>query len=148
MKLRFPYAAWQLSLSATAREAHGPQQRPTAKINEYNFKIIIKSLFKKKKKRKTQCMHAQLLSRVWLFSNSMDCSLPCSPDHGILQSKILEWVALSFSRGSSQPRDGTCVSCIGGQILYHWATQEAPERRNLSWGAHFLCILSPNPGGT
>ena len=42
--------------------------------------------------------------------------------------KILEWVAISFSRGSSQPRDWICVSCIGRQILYHWATWEASTK--------------------
>ena len=57
----------------------------------------------------------------------MDCSLPGSSVHGIFQARILEWVAISFSRGFSQPRDQTfisCVSCIGRQILYHWATRE------------------------
>ena len=55
----------------------------------------------------------------------MDCSPPGSSVHGILQARILKWVALSSSRGSSQPRDWTCVSCIGRRILYHWATKEA-----------------------
>ena len=44
----------------------------------------------------------------------MDCSLPCSSVRGILQARILEWVAISFSRRSSQPRDETRVSCIAG----------------------------------
>ena len=44
--------------------------------------------------------------------------------HGISQAIILEWVTMSFSRGFSQPRDQTHVSCIGRQILYHWATRE------------------------
>ena len=56
----------------------------------------------------------------------MDCSLPSSSVHGIVQARILEWVAISFSRGSSWPTDGTCISCIDGWILYHWATREAP----------------------
>ena len=43
----------------------------------------------------------------------------------LLQARVLEWVAVSFSRGSSWPRDPTCISCIGRQILYHWATWEA-----------------------
>ena len=49
----------------------------------------------------------------------------------IVQANILEWVAISYSRGSFQPRDRTwvfCLSCIGGWILYHWATWEAPLR--------------------
>ena len=41
------------------------------------------------------------------------------------QARTLEWVAISFSRGSSRPRDQTCVSCTGGRILYHWTTREA-----------------------
>ena len=51
----------------------------------------------------------------------MDCSLPGSSVYGIFQARILEWVAIYFSRGSSQPRDWTClscVSCIGRWILY------------------------------
>ena len=55
----------------------------------------------------------------------MDSSLPGSSVHGIFQLRILEWVAISCSRGSSWPRDQTCVSCIGRWILYHWATKEA-----------------------
>ena len=56
----------------------------------------------------------------------MDCSPQGSPVHGILQAIILEWVAVPFSKGSSWPRDGTGISCISRQILYHWATWEAP----------------------
>ena len=55
----------------------------------------------------------------------MDSSLPGSSVHGISKDRILEWVAISLSRGSSRPRDWTLVSCIGRQILYHWATREA-----------------------
>ena len=49
----------------------------------------------------------------------MDCSLQRSSVHEIFQTRVLEWVAISFSRGSSQPRDRICVSFIGRQILYH-----------------------------
>ena len=45
----------------------------------------------------------------------MDCSLPGSSIHRILQARVLEWVAISFSRGSSQPRDRTLVSHIPGR---------------------------------
>ena len=55
----------------------------------------------------------------------VDCSPPGSSVHGIFQARIVEWVAISFSRGSSPSRDWTCVSCIGRQILYHCATWEA-----------------------
>ena len=52
----------------------------------------------------------------------MDYSLPGSSVHGILQARILEWVAMPFSRGSSQPRNWTWVSCITGRFFTIWAT--------------------------
>ena len=55
----------------------------------------------------------------------MDCGPPGSSVPGILQAKILEWVAISFSRGSSQPRDLTHVSCTAGRFFTIWATREA-----------------------
>ena len=56
----------------------------------------------------------------------MDCSLPGSSVHEISQARILEWITISFSRGSSPPRDQTLVSCIGRQmIIYHCVTWEA-----------------------
>ena len=67
------------------------------------------------------CGCGQLLSRVQLCG-PMDCSPPGSSVHGISQARILVWVATSYSRGSSQPRDLTqvsCVSCISRQVLYH-----------------------------
>ena len=55
----------------------------------------------------------------------MDCSLPGSSVHGILQARILEWVATSFSRESSRPRNQTQVSCIAGMFFTNWALREA-----------------------
>ena len=49
---------------------------------------------------------------------------PLSP--GILQARLLQWVTIPFSRGSSRPRDGTQVSCIAGRFFTVWATREAP----------------------
>ena len=57
--------------------------------------------------------------------NPMDCSPPGSSVHGILQARILEWVAISFSRESSQPRDWIQVSRIAGRCFNLWATREA-----------------------
>ena len=56
------------------------------------------------------CLHAKLLSHVWFFWNPMDCSPPGASVHGILQRSILEWVAMSSSRGSSQLKGWTQVS--------------------------------------
>ena len=59
------------------------------------------------------------------------CPTPCNPMdytvHGILQTRILEWVAIPFSRGSSQPRDWTQISCVAGGFFTSWATREAQE---------------------
>ena len=65
-----------------------------------------------------------------VVSNSlwpMDGSPPGSSVHGILQERVLEWVVISSSRGSSQPRDWTLVSCITGRFFTIWATREAPK---------------------
>ena len=56
--------------------------------------------------------------------NPVDCTPPGSSVHGILQARILEWVAISFSRGSSRPRDRTRVSRIAGRHFNLWATRE------------------------
>ena len=53
----------------------------------------------------------------------MDCSLPGSSVHGIFQARILEWVSISFSRGSSQPRDWTQVSRIVGRCFTVWESR-------------------------
>ena len=65
-----------------------------------------------------------VLSNSW---DSIDCSLPGSSVYGICQARILQWVAISFSRGSFQPKDQTCVSWISGRNseIYHWSTREA-----------------------
>ena len=73
----------------------------------------------------------------------MDCSPPGSSVNGIPQVRILEGVAICFSKGYSQPRDRTHVSCIGRQVLYHWANREASENARISqqhsWS--FWCLL-------
>ena len=58
----------------------------------------------------------------------MDCSLPGSSVHWIFQARILEWAAISFSRGSSWPRDRTQVSRIVGRCFTVWATRELLRR--------------------
>ena len=68
------------------------------------------------------CLHDKLLQSCPTLCDPMDCSLPGSSVQGILQARILEWVAIASSRGSSQPKDRTSisyVSCIGRWVLYH-----------------------------
>ena len=71
----------------------------------------------------------------------MDCSLPGSSVHGTFQARILEWVARPSSRGSSQPRDWThvsCVSCIGRLILYTAPSVGKPNKQcqSTQWEVH------------
>ena len=75
------------------------------------------------------------LSPVWLC-DLMDCIV-----HGILQARILEWVAFPFSRGSSQPRDGTQASRTAGGFFTSWAPREAHWELWLIKRAIFWCML-------
>ena len=80
-------------------------------------------------------MYVFSLQLCLILCDPMDCSLVGSSAHGIVQARILEWVAMSFSRGSSQPRDRTCVSCvscIGGWVLYHCTTTVEPPHNCLA----------------
>ena len=64
---------------------------------------------------------AKSLQSCLILCDPLDCSLPGSSVHGILQARTLEWAAISYSRESSRPRDPTrisYVSYIGGQVLY------------------------------
>ena len=100
---------------------------------------VTASFSKKKKKNFILLISRLVLEKSSLFLKSevaqpcptlcdpMDCSPPGSSVHGILQARILEWVAISFSRGSSQPRDQTQVSHIAGRRFNLWATREAPS---------------------
>ena len=76
------------------------------------------------------CVCARARARMHVQScltlcNPMDCSPLSSSVYGIFQGRILEWVAMPSSRGSSRPRDQICIFCIGRQILYHCDTWEA-----------------------
>ena len=96
----------------------------------------------------------------------MDCSLPSSSVHGILQARILEWVAIPFSRGSSPPGYLTWVSCIAASFFIIWATREALRDINMLkhpgenhsggelwlghtlWGTHGCSVLTWDRGGS
>ena len=75
----------------------------------------------------------------------MDCSLPGSSVHGILQARILEWDALLSSRKYSQPRDWTWIPCIGWQILYHCTNLRNHTQVQLSLN-FFGCLLWKGQG--
>ena len=67
-------------------------------------------------------MKVKVTQSCLTFCDPLDCTV-----HGILQARILEWVTSPFSRGSSQPRDRTQVSCIAGGFFTSWATREAQK---------------------
>ena len=83
----------------------------------------------------------------------MDGNLPGSEVHGILQARILEWAAISFSRGSSQPRDRTQVSCIADRRFTIWATRQSRKilrqsvNRFMLWPlqGNLQCLLQRRP---
>ena len=71
----------------------------------------------------------------------MDYRLPGSSVHGISKARILQWVAISFSRGSSRCRDGTWVSCIAGAFFTIWATWETQSTRiGVEKGKGWKCL--------
>ena len=79
--------------------------------------------------------------------DSMDCSLPDSSVYGILQATILKWVAIPFSRGSSQPRDWTWISCIAGRFLTIWAIRETDIYHYTFVQTHRTCGIESEPKG-
>ena len=73
--------------------------------------------------------------------NSMDHSQPCSSIRGILRARILEWVAISFSRGSSQLRDGT-YPILPLRRVENWSSQSSSDTNKSSQGCLFCCGVS------
>ena len=80
---------------------------------------------------------AKLLQSCPILCNPMDSSLPGFSVHGILQARILEWVVMPSSRGSSRPRDQTCVSC-GSCIAGRFFTYELLRKPSHRWNRVFL----------
>ena len=85
----------------------------------WNLHVIVNQRRKKRKKVKSHSVVSDSLRPHRLFS------WPGSSIHGIFQARVLEWVAISFSRGSSSPRERTWVSHIAGRLFTIWATREA-----------------------
>ena len=105
-------------------------------------------------RQKIVCVHTQ---SYLTFCKPVDCSPLGSTVHGIFQARILEWIATSCSRGSSWPRDWTCVSCvscISRWILYHQGTWEEQRtvinsfRKNEAAGLKWRqCLVVDVSGG-
>ena len=84
------------------------------------FKVMVHSWQKK------MCYSLSHIQPLW---DPVDCSPLRSSVHGIPQARILEWIAITFSRGSSQPRDRTWISCIAGRFFTIWATVAETESK-------------------
>ena len=102
---------WQPSQDSCLENAHG--QRSLAGYSPW----VCKGWTQLKQMSIPNVWKWKSLGRVWLC-DPMDYTV-----HGILQARILEWVAVPFSRGSSQPRDWTQVSCLAGGFFTSWATR-------------------------
>ena len=76
-------------------------------------------------KKIVQCVCVLATQSCLTLCDPMDCSLPGSSVHRILQVRVLQWVAIPFSRESSQPRDQTRVFCIADGFFTIWASSEA-----------------------
>ena len=94
------------------------------------------------------CVCVRSVTQLCLtLCDPMDCSLPGSSIHGILQVRILEWVVISFSRGSSQPRDQTFISCLAGRGKHikscHLFQREEKRITKGIWDCK--CVQGPQP---
>ena len=87
----------------------------------------------KNKRAKTVRLCCAVLSCVWLFVTPWTVACQALLSLGILQVRILEWVTMPFSKGSSQPMDQTQVSCIADRFLTSWATREAQNSRVMDY---------------
>ena len=83
--------------------------------------IMMLASYKERKRKK----ESEVAQSCLTLCDPMDCRLSGSSVHGIFQARVLEWIAISFSRGSSRPRNQTWVSCIAGRRFTDWATREA-----------------------
>ena len=90
------------------------------------------------------CNVIKSLRLVWLFGTPWTVVCQNSSVHGILQATILEWVAIPFSRGSSQPKDWTQVSHIASGFFISWATREVTVTCDDMWFC--LCFSLSQPG--
>ena len=88
---------------------------------QWLWKTVLRLL---KKLKLSFCVCVLVTQSFLIICDFMDCSLPGSSVHGILQARILVWVAIPFSRGYSWPRDQIQVSCTAGRFFTVWATRE------------------------
>ena len=111
--VRLTFHFW-IFLTITTSLSHNP-----CHFSFVSFSCFFMGIYPVTNKRKSESEVIQLCP-----------TLPHSSVHGIFQARMLEWVAISFSRRSSQPRDRTWVSCIIGRRFIIWATKEVKDKIN------------------
>ena len=97
------------------------------------FRLKLKKVGKSTRPFKMKESESELAQSCLTLCNPMDCSLPGFSIHWIFQARVLEWLAIAFSRGSSWPRDQTQVSHIAGRRFTLWATGKTPEHSGITW---------------
>ena len=107
-----------------------------SKIGLYNYLLLSLTITQKQPRVGDHSLRVKVLvSRSCpTHCNPTNCSPPGSSVHGILQARILQWVAISFSRGSSQLRDQAQVSCIACRLFTVWSTREDHSSLNKHLG--------------
>ena len=109
--------SYHLTLAQNTPQAYSPSPCLMVQAGRFITTLLSPSI---------SLVHAQSLQLCLNLFNPMDCSLPASSLHEILQARILEWVAMPSCKGSSQPRDRIQVSSNAGGFFTHGATWEAP----------------------
>ena len=117
----------------------------------YMNPTVIKLSNRNQTQNKTFCMRvcARSLQSCPTLCNPLDCSPPGLSVHGVSQARILEWVAMPFSRGSSWPRDQTCITCVSSTAGGLFTTKppgKSFEAHQFSSVAQ-LCPTLHDPGG-
>ena len=124
-----PQARLPTSAPVTIQVPHFSKQSPVLTSGIWNWTHNISQIYWTQELlflKIHACKHVKSLQSCLTLCNPMDCSPPGSSVHGILQARILKWVALPSSMGSSRPGDRTCVShisCTGRWVPYHLRQQ-------------------------
>ena len=140
---------WEFTGLASEEEKweHNFEQICTLEGNNLNIKNLVKpSIFKNiffyNQTVRVKCdLNGESLTKVKVTQSCLTlCDSMNYTAHGILQARILEWVAFPFSRGSSWPRNWTRVSCITGGFFTNWTIREAPDIYT-TFTTYTLCIF-------
>ena len=137
------------SLRCTGAPAQGTISEPRERGRQFRFPEVQPRGCQAQQLKTVRCAKcAQSLSRVQPFVTPRTAARQAPLSVGVLQARILEWVAMPSSRGSSQPRDWTLVSHIIGEFFTSWGTREAPrigQEGTINKILDFLSRIGTNP---